>query len=353
MDANNQNTSFQDNASGSMTRVGAGNNNTVSIPATTLGVPLVPSFEGVKIVDIKNIPAGSSYIIEAVSAVEFTYDGTSPTIQSYLGVNLNLSLGGTSSNTITVNNQSNPNVYPSPVVVGTIYRSNWYYKAVITRNFNGSGFYISTFSTMNRFGNQNYIVNMPTIPTGAIFFTIDGDQNDTTIDFDLTIDQALGAGTIVRYEGPSVNWYVSQLDEVNPPTLLTNDHTLLSNLNSGDAGHTQFALLQGRLGSQVLSGGVGPLENLTLKSHSTGLPNVIIKDLNTTFEKNIDMDGNRVSNVQEINGQGGLAYMKIDNAAGLLQIDGGEITQTADTNINLYPTNILRLGAGGSSIVIN
>ena len=67
---------------------------------------------------------------------------------------------------------------------------------------------------------------------------------------------------------------------------------------------------------------------------------------------NIDMDGNRLSNVQEINGQGGLEYMRIANT-GLFQIDGGEITQTADTNINLYPTNILRLGAGGSNIVIN
>jgi len=344
MNADNT-TSFQDNASGSMTRVGAGDNNTVSIPATTLGVPLVPSFQGVKIVDIKNIPPGSSYIIEAVSAVEFTYDGTSPTIQSYLGVNLNLSLGGTSSNTITVNNQSNPNVYPSPVVVGTIYRANWYYKAVITRNFNGTAFYISTFSTMNRFGNPNYYVNMPTIPTGAIFFTIDGDPDDTTIDFDLTIDQALGAGTIVRYEGPSINWYVSQIDEVNPPTLLTNDHTLLSNLNSGDAGHTQFALLSGRNGGQILSGGLTPLHFLTLKSHNAGLNNIVVKDLNTTFEKDIDMNSNEIKNVVSVTNNNPLALGDL--------VKGNTIILDRDISNGVYleanPAQDITLNAGGGT----
>ena len=344
MNADNT-TSFQDASGGSMTRVGAGNNNTISIPATTLGVPLVPSFEGVKIVDIKNIPPGSSYIIEAVSSVQFTYDGTSPTIQSYLGVNLNLSLGGTSSNTINVNNQSNPNVYPSPVVVGTIYRANWYYKAIITRNFNGTAFYISTFSTMNRFGNPNYYVNMPTIPTGAIFFTIDGDPDDTTIDFDLTIDQALGAGTIVRYEGPSINWYVSQIDEVNPPTLLTNDHTQLTNLNSGDAGHTQFALLNGRSTGQILSGGITPLHNLTLKAHNAGLNNIVIKDLNTAFEKNIDMDGNQINNVVSVDNSGPLALGDL--------VKGNTIILDRDVSNGVYlesnPAQDITLNAGGGT----
>ncbi|MHC4649138.1 MAG: hypothetical protein ACYTBJ_27110, partial [Planctomycetota bacterium] len=100
-----------------------------------------------------------------------------------------------------------------------------------------------------------------------------------------------------------------------------NDHLLLSNLNggTGDGGHIN---LYDRRGVKPMTG-------------------------------DVNINGNSLLNVQEINGQGGLAYMRIDNTAGLLQIDGGEITQTADTNINLYPNNILRLGNSGQDIRIN
>lgn len=86
---------------------------------------------------------------------------------------------------------------------------------------------------------------------------------------------------------------------------LTTDHTLLSNLTIGDAGHTQFALLAGRNGGQILSGGITPLHNLKLKSHTAGLDNVTVKDLNTQFNKNIDMDNNSIINLQNIDVGGG------------------------------------------------
>jgi hypothetical protein len=86
---------------------------------------------------------------------------------------------------------------------------------------------------------------------------------------------------------------------------LTTDHTLLSNLTAGDAGHTQFALLAGRNGGQILSGGITPLHNLKLKSHTAGLDNVTVKDLNTQFNKNIDMDNNSIINLQNIDVGGG------------------------------------------------
>jgi hypothetical protein len=81
---------------------------------------------------------------------------------------------------------------------------------------------------------------------------------------------------------------------------LTTDHTLLSNLTAGDAGHTQFALLAGRTLGQTLSGGVLPAESLKLKSHTAGADNVTIKDLNTQFNKNIDMDSNNIINANQI-----------------------------------------------------
>lgn len=49
------------------------------------------------------------------------------------------------------------------------------------------------------------------------------------------------------------------------------DHTTLSNLTSGDAGHTQFALLAGRSGGQTLNGDTAASGNLNLEStaHAT------------------------------------------------------------------------------------
>jgi hypothetical protein len=77
-------------------------------------------------------------------------------------------------------------------------------------------------------------------------------------------------------------------------------HTALTDLTLGDAGHTQFALLQGRSGGQILSGGITPLHDLKLKSHNVGLDNIIVRDLKTEFKKNIDMDGNSITNLQNI-----------------------------------------------------
>lgn len=64
------------------------------------------------------------------------------------------------------------------------------------------------------------------------------------------------------------------------------DHTTLSNLTSGDAGHTQFALLAGRSGGQTLQGGTAASENLVLEStHHATKGNVLTKD---TFAANTD-----------------------------------------------------------------
>jgi hypothetical protein len=114
MNADNT-TSFQDASGGSLTRIGSGNNDNVSAVGGTLNQGFLPSFSGVRLTDIKNIPSGSSYVLEAQSEVEFVYDGTSPSVITNLKTNLNFTLGGTSSNTATITNTANNNVYPSPL----------------------------------------------------------------------------------------------------------------------------------------------------------------------------------------------------------------------------------------------
>jgi hypothetical protein len=89
---------------------------------------------------------------------------------------------------------------------------------------------------------------------------------------------------------------------IDPPPAPTS-HTALTDLTAGDAGHTQFALLGGRSGGQVLSGGITPANFLTLKSHTAGLNNIVVKDLNTTFEKDIDLDNNSLLNAFGLNTQ--------------------------------------------------
>ena len=77
------------------------------------------------------------------------------------------------------------------------------------------------------------------------------------------------------------------------------DHNTLSNLTTGDP-HSQYTKLSGRPLGQTISGGITPSEFLTLKSHTAGLNNIIVKDLNTSFEKNIDMNQNQINDVSLI-----------------------------------------------------
>jgi len=65
------------------------------------------------------------------------------------------------------------------------------------------------------------------------------------------------------------------------------------------------------------------------------------------------MNANDLNNVKDINGRGGLNLLQVQNTNGLFYLDGAEIRMTADTSINLYPTNNLRLGNGGQDISIN
>lgn len=66
--------------------------------------------------------------------------------------------------------------------------------------------------------------------------------------------------------GDSLFWNGTQWLASAPDTEIL--HNSLSGLTSGDAGHTQFALLAGRSGGQSVNGGTGAAENLDLDSTS-------------------------------------------------------------------------------------
>ena len=69
------------------------------------------------------------------------------------------------------------------------------------------------------------------------------------------------AGDALFYDAVNGVWLASAPDsEISHPTL--------SNLTIGDSGHTQFVMLAGRSGGQVVQGGVSASENLTLESTS-------------------------------------------------------------------------------------
>lgn len=76
------------------------------------------------------------------------------------------------------------------------------------------------------------------------------------------------AKTIPAQAGDTLFW-----DAVNSVWLASKpdteiDHTTISNLTAGDAGHTQFVMLTGRAGGQIIQGGTAASQNLYLESTS-------------------------------------------------------------------------------------
>jgi len=84
-------------------------------------------------------------------------------------------------------------------------------------------------------------------------------------------------GDALFYDSASGRWLASAPDtEIN--------HSALGGLVTGDAGHTQFALLAGRAGGQVLVGGTGVSENLVLESTANATKGAILVRNNFTPE---------------------------------------------------------------------
>ena len=109
------------------------------------------------------------------------------------------------------------------------------------------------------------------------------------------------------------------------------DHNTLSNLTTGDP-HSQYTKLSGRVGGQVLSGGLLPIHNLVLKSHDIGLPNVTVRDLDTEFNKNIDMGNNSLLNAFGLNTQFLLATSQIETSQ-IISVGLGQQNYVANPHI--------------------
>lgn len=91
-----------------------------------------------------------------------------------------------------------------------------------------------------------------------------GDGTNAVSSFTLTSLRAINTGVQV---GQGIFWDGSKWAPASPD--LEVDHTQILNLTTGDAGHTQFALLAGRSGGQTLHGGTAASENLVLDSTSS------------------------------------------------------------------------------------
>jgi len=92
-------------------------------------------------------------------------------------------------------------------------------------------------------------------------------------------DALVGAttGDALFYNSVSGKWEAS-----NPDTEIL--HNELGNLTTGDAGHTQFAMLAGRAGGQTLQGGTAATEHLVLESTSNASKGEVkVKDVLTPF----------------------------------------------------------------------
>jgi hypothetical protein len=168
---------------------------------------------------------------------------------------------------------------------------------------------------------------------------MNGDPDTSTLELDVRYTNNISAGVwSTRFYSYFGNWGLEQLGSVNPPILTTNDHNALNNLTTGDA-HTQYARLGGRAsGGQTLSGGILPSDQLILKSHGIGLNNIVVKTLNTQFNKNIDMDSNDIISTDTISFINDATFdgVTLNTNNQIFNIDGG----TAFPKINI-------VGGGG------
>lgn len=96
---------------------------------------------------------------------------------------------------------------------------------------------------------------------------------------DLAQTQPAQAGDSLFYDAANNVWLAS-----TPDAEIT--HSTISGLTSGDAGHTQFVMLAGRTGGQVIQGGLNASENLVLESTFNATKgNILLRD-NLTPETN-------------------------------------------------------------------
>jgi len=144
---------------------------------------------------------------------------------------------------------------------------------------NGTGI-VETSASINPSADGSLDLGSSTKRFQKLFFSTglnDGTNEITAATLLSFRDANVGAttGMTLFYDGSK--WVASL-----PDTEIT--HSTLSGLTTGDAGHTQFALLAGRTSGQSLVGGTGATENLVFESTSNGSKGLVLtKDIFAPF----------------------------------------------------------------------
>ena len=297
MNADNT-TSFQDAAGGGDNVLGVGNGADITIPYAPSSSPVAniipPSFIGTRRVNIKDIAVGGSihFYVNSRYNLEIPSAGSTDTFTNILffvtGFRADNTSVGVAAPTIRNNNYFSGAISVPADLVGYLK-----VEGVITRTAT------DTFKTTVTAFNRRYADSLNPCQiwenvAGIEEINFPAPQDDDYIQWQLQFfNSYYTTGTFVL-TNPSAYWTLKNVSDAITPPVSTSDHTQLTNLALGDAGHTQFALLQGRTGGQVLSGGITPAHFLTLKSHTAGLDNMIIRDLNTEFKKNLQIGTNQI-----------------------------------------------------------
>ena len=123
------------------------------------------------------------------------------------------------------------------------------------------------------------------------------------------------------------------------PVISTTDHTALNNLELGDAGHSQFALLAGRSGGQVLDGGVIATESIQFRSNAVQPTDAI------AFLSPVDMKFNDIINVSDMEVSG---IMTVNSP--IIANSGIDTSTDPGSELSIASVNADKLNLGAAGI---
>ena len=294
MNADNT-TSFQDGGGSGVNVIGIGGGEDIVVPPNAGAGEVPTSIIGSRSILLSDFPVGASVHLNINTRFDLAISGPGSTTGT-MSIDLNAQIRNTSNTFLgglflVCDNQE---FFSGNIAVPADFKGYLKLEAIITRVAEDKLQGTMTVFNKKYTGQDNPCQQWPNTPTSitADFSDIDisGIDSGTTLEWAKFsfFNNFYSTGT-VTLRLPSVSYTLRNISSNLSPPPATLDHTQLNNLVLGDSGHTQFALLQGRSGGQLLSGGINASHFLTLKAHRFGLNNIIVKDLETTFEKNINI----------------------------------------------------------------